>query len=163
MERIELTQGKYALVDDADYPRLNKLKWYAKKHGRTFYAAREFAGREVKMHRYILGIDKYTDSEIDHGDHDGLNNQRYNLVICTHLQNCSNRSPYGKSKYLGVYIDKGKYIRAEVHHDGKRYGLGSFKTEEAAAVAYDKRASELKGEFANLNFKRNGNQKFEDF
>lgn len=44
------------------------------------------------MHRWIMGV---TDPEIevDHRDNDGLNNQRYNLRPCTHLQNMRFRQP----------------------------------------------------------------------
>jgi len=37
---IPLTQGKVAIVDAADYERLSKYKWYAKKGWRTYYAVR---------------------------------------------------------------------------------------------------------------------------
>ena len=38
--RIPLTQGKYALVDPDDYPRIMRYKWYASKYDHTFYAVR---------------------------------------------------------------------------------------------------------------------------
>jgi len=58
--RIPLTQGKYAIVDPQDYPRLSKYKWYASRNKHTFYAVRNRWSKnyssklKVKMHREIL-------------------------------------------------------------------------------------------------------------
>ena len=38
--RIELTKGQVAIVDQDDFDRLNKHKWYAKEGKMTYYAAR---------------------------------------------------------------------------------------------------------------------------
>ena len=92
--------------------------------------------------------------EVDHIDHDGLNNQRGNLRMATHHQNNFNKTPCGTSKYLGVslYTLEGRiYIRAYITHNRKRTELGRYYTEEAAAAAYNEAAIELFGEFANLN------------
>jgi hypothetical protein len=160
MRKIQLTMGLFALVDNIDYAFLQQYKWYAKVKGRTYYAATWVRNREIKMHRFILACG--VGVEVDHIDRNGLNNQRKNLRTCTHLQNCSNRSAYGKSKYLGVYLDKGKYWRSQIYYNGKRYAVGSFLTEVEAARAYDLKAIELKGEFANLNFKLNEDEKLKN-
>src|SRR5690348_11276017 len=105
MKKIKLTQGKYALVDDADFEYLNQWKWQAKKCSDTlFYAHRtqryglrsENKKHHFKMHKLILKSPK--GFEIDHEDGNGLNNQRKNLRICTHSQNGMNK----KLKSKGV-------------------------------------------------------------
>ena len=89
MREIPLTQGKVALVDDADYEWLSKHKWYCLKTAKLEYAAREENGTTVYMHREILGFPKGVD--IDHFDGDGLRNVRNNLRICSHEKNLQNR------------------------------------------------------------------------
>ena len=57
------------------------------------------------------------------------------------------------SQYKGVYKRKdiGKY-RARVYYNRKEIHLGYFDTGMKVAKAYDKKAKELFGQFARLNF-----------
>lgn len=160
MKEIKLSQGKVALVDDEDFEYLNQWKWAAYKSKNSFYAGRaEMKNGKCKtilMHRVIL---KITEKKIfiDHRDRNGLNNQRYNLREATHKQNQSNAAPLiGKiSKYKGVTYnrDKGRKKRwvANIFPNGKTVHIGHFLTEEEAALAYNKKAIEIQGEFAYLN------------
>ena len=66
------------------------------------------------------------------------------------------RTPHGRkrnSKYIGVI--KTQYARpwmGIIIHDYNKYHLGSFENEEDAALAYDKKAIELYGSDARVNF-----------
>lgn len=173
MKTINLTQGHVALVDDDDYDYLMQWKWqlnniYRKKEKSKYvYAGRKTwikkqprnqSRKVVFMHRVIM--DAPINMVVDHIDHNGLNNQKNNLRVCSPTQNKHNRLPSGKSKYLGVHIFFHKttsgtyrYIRSAIKISGKMKHLGVFKTEEEAAMAYDVVAKEQYGEFANLNFK----------
>lgn len=152
MKKIKLTQGKVALVDDEDFEYLNQWKWSANKNKNTFYAQRhkviEGKNKYIKMHRLIMNTPD--NIEVDHIDHNGLNCQRHNMRNCTRSQNSMNKSPYGKSKYLGVYFI-GKTIIAGITINKKLIYLGSYKSEEDAALAYDIAAKKYHGEFANFN------------
>jgi len=156
MKEINLSQGKVAFVDDEDYDKLIKFKWFAHKHRNTYYARCNNRGNPIKMHRLILEITD-PDITIDHKDLNGLNNQKYNLRKCSNSQNQANRPKrkFSKSKFKGVTTSPVKINKwkAQIKKNGKVMGLGSYKTEEDAAKAYDKAALEIHGEFANLNFK----------
>jgi len=156
MKEIKLSQNKVALVDDEDYEYLNQFKWYAHKNHRTFYAIRktrknEIGGRGklVWMHRVIMNTPIRLQS--DHIDHNGLNNQKYNLRNCTNSQNQLNSKPQTGKKYKGVILFEKKYIGAQICIKGKHKYLGIFDTKEAAAEAYNKEAKIHHGEFAYFN------------
>lgn len=93
---------------------------------------------------------------IDHKDHNGLNNQRSNLRICTYEQNQYNRKKCRKkcsSIYKGIYWHKRdkKWI-AKIRVNNERICIGYFNDEIEAARAYDIKAKELFREFACPNF-----------
>jgi len=157
MKEIVLTQGKVALVDDEDFEFLNQFKWYAHKQKYTFYAVRNETNpdskkrKTIKMHRFLLRVTK-PKTFVDHKDHNGLNNQKHNLRESTHAQNQMNRNCYEGFKYKGVsYIKLNKW-RARIKFNQKQIHLGYFTDEIQCAKAYDIKAKELFGEFANLNF-----------
>lgn len=156
MKKIPLTQGKFAIVDDEDYAELSKHKWYALKVDKTWYAYRGARMPNnkmalVAMHRQILNAPK--GSEVDHMNHNGLNNKRDNIQICSKGQNQANQNMRGgTSVFKGVYWHKSREEwRAQIKHNRKNICLGSFSNEVDAAKAYDKKAKELFGEFALTN------------
>lgn len=138
MKRINLTQGKYALVSDEDYDELNKVKWFYD----GAYAARK-SPKKTYMHRLIN--DTPSGLETDHIDKNKLNNQRSNLRTVTSSQNSLNITVRddNKSGYTGVFWrrDKSKWSVYITKH-GKRTYLGQYKTKDNAVRARQK-AEEL--------------------
>jgi len=150
---LPLSQGKFAIVDAEDYDQLSQYKWTAAKSPNTFYAVRSVRGRQIRMHRLITNAPKGL--VVDHRDHNGLNNRKENLRLCIRSENARNQRPQAgrSSKYKGVCWHKTqKRWHARVHSNGVTYHLGSFKSEIEAAKAYSKKARELYGQFAHLNF-----------
>jgi len=158
--KIPLTQGKFALVDPEDYQELSKYKWFAIRSPRGFYAARSVGSNRrktgqqtIRMHQVIL---KPPEGKfIDHINHNGLDNRRSNLRICTLQQNIWNmRKQRGNcaSQYKGVTWRKdiGKW-QARITCNGELLSIGLFDDEKAAAAAYDKKAKELFREYAAPN------------
>jgi hypothetical protein len=157
MKKIELTQGKFAIVDDGDFEKLNKYKWHVHKSGYRFYAERNerrgFGRITAKMHREITNAPN--DMYVDHIDGDGLNNTRSNLRVCTNAQNQYNsRKPSNNtSGFKGVsWHKRNKKWLARIKVNNKQNNLGYFDSLIEAAQAYDEAAKRYYGTFANLNF-----------
>lgn len=157
MKKIKLTSGKYAIVDDRDYKIYPRSVWRMDYKGYAIrYKYKNQKRTIVFMHREIMGDP--LGMIVDHINHNPLDNRRSNLRICTKSENCRNRSPNkkGKSRYKGVNRVTGcdrwqAEIATNINGLRSRYYLGSFKTQEQAALAYNKKAKELFGEFALLN------------
>jgi hypothetical protein len=100
--------------------------------------------------------------DVDHKNGDIFDNRKENLRICTRTQNRINSKPkkiaitknHTKrySEFKGVTKDSLSTYRARIVHKGKKLSLGTYELEIEAALAYDKKAKELYGEFAWLNF-----------
>lgn len=151
---------KEVLIDDEDFEYLNQFTWCAHKHRNTHYARRidysSGIGVSLRMHRVVLGVSDKSIT-VDHRDNNGLNNQKNNLRVATNSQNQANRPKrkHSVALYKGITPSQSKKggWRAQIKKEGKVIALGYFDTQEQAAIAYDKAAKELHGEFANLNFK----------
>jgi len=95
-----------------------------------------------------------TGDVVDHIDGNPMNNNISNLRWCSRSQNSMNsKSRKGSSKYKGVYFSKSNKgwcacIKPKGH---TTIHLGTFKSEEGASLAYNKKAKELFGNFAFLN------------
>ena len=155
---IALGHWRYAIVDTEDLRRLSRFRWCTSKKSKKsskplIYAHRNDGDKAVYMHREVLSVDG--SQEIDHINGNTLDNRKANLRVCTRRQNAQNlrkRKGY-RSRFKGVCWSKntGKW-RARIDHSVKQIHLGYFESESEAAKAYDKKAKELFGEFAHLNF-----------
>lgn len=154
--KIPLSQGKFALIDPEDYPKVSQLKWCLFENKGKQYAHGQINRRTVYMHRVIMGLKWGDKRHADHINGNGLDNRRSNLRVCTQAQNKAgySLSRRNTSGYKGVcwYKGRNKSWCARIMARGKYYQLGYFKDAKEAARAYDKAAKELHGEYAKLNF-----------
>lgn len=166
MKKIKLTQNKVALVDDEDFKIVSQYRWYAQKISNTYYACvdnRAINKIYLYMHRLIMEkiLQKtlLKEEQVDHKNHNGLDNRRQNIRICYRSCNNANRvkqKEYANkkttSKYKGVSFNK-KLNKWEVYItiNKKKIGLGYFEDEKAAATIYNKAALKYFSEFAYLN------------
>lgn len=173
-KKIPLTQGKFATVNYNWYYFLMQWNWHLVRDGRgRTYATHSFKikgdsakrNKHIKMHRLILGLCQGDSRLGDHKDHNGLNNTVDNLRIADKTQNCTNTlsRKNSTSQYLGVSLKvtkrkkkDHKYWVAQIKVFKTKIYIGLFpytiQGEIDAAKAYDFKAKENFGEFANLNF-----------
>jgi hypothetical protein len=156
--------GRVALADDADYDLVMQYRWnlvesttpgkrsgpYARTNVRDERRGR-YRQRALFMHQLIVDYPRP-----DHIDGNGLNNQRSNLRPATAAQQAVNRrgKPFNAtSRYRGVSrVTSGRKWHARISYEGMILSLGHYADEEEAALAYDKAARELYGEYARPNF-----------
>ena len=92
---------------------------------------------------------------VDHKDRNSLNNHLSNLRWCTQKENLQNRSKNknGTSMYKGVSFNKkANKWSAQISYNGLKIHLGYYTDESEAGRVYDRKAIELFGVFAKLNF-----------
>jgi hypothetical protein len=160
MKEIKLTQDYVALVDDEDYERINQYKWFAHiSRNVAVYAVRTINISKTKkisqkMHRFVLGITDST-TQVDHIDHNTLNNQKINLRKATFQQNsCNKKKPSTNlSGFKGVcWNPSANKWQASIKVNQKCIYLGIFADSLEAACAYDMAAVKHFGMFAHCNF-----------
>ena len=150
---VPLTQDQFAIIDFEDIEKVNKYNWFAmwSEKPQTYYARGIINNKAILLHRFILDV---TDPKIkvDHRDHNGLENRRFNIRECTNQQNsmnrCSNKNSSSKFKGVTKQIHKWK---AQIKYNNKQIYLGLYNDEKIAAQAYNEIAHVLFGEFARLN------------
>lgn len=138
MKTITLTKGHITTVDDEDFEYLNQWKWYLS--GRYVISG----DKRKKMHRLIINAKE--GELVDHIDRNPLNNTRENLRIVDACENTHNqrRRINTINNYKGTqFIKRLGLWQSRCRIYGHDYILGFYKSEIAAAYAYNKKAMEL--------------------
>lgn len=145
---IQLTQGKWCIVDEEDFHIVSKYEWNLSGSG---YAIRN-PSKKCKsrfLHRLIMG--EPAGRQVDHRSMDTLDNRKRNLRVASFEQNCQNRGARRDNKcgFKGVHkhSQTGKWCM-EIMAYGRRERKSGFATAEDAHAAYREAAKRLHGEFA---------------
>lgn len=159
MRTILLTDSDVILLDDSDYNLAKRYNWWALRttNGKKIkYAASDVFTRGERctllLHRVLL--QPRADQYIDHINHNGLDDQRHNLRVCTMSQNQGNRRKQSNntSGYKGVHwhTQRQKWC-ASIKINYRSHSLGLWSDPWRAAQAYNRAALEAWGEFALIN------------
>lgn len=135
------------LIDSEDAELVGQYLWYLDSLG---YPATHIQWKNIRIHNFILGS-----IGVDHKNRSKLDNRKHNLRICTQQQNSYNqRIPLNNtSGYKGVTRKGNKWV-SQIMHNRKNIYLGIYESPTDAAKAYDKKATELFGDFSCPNFER---------
>lgn len=138
------THEHYFTIDSDDLALISQYRWTKDTDN---YWLCTIDKKAKRVHQVLFG------TKCDHKDGNPSNNRRSNLRPCTDMQNAWNMGKHkdNQSGYKGVSKHRKKYS-ARICKNGIQEVIGSFKTPEEAARAYDQRAKELFGEWARLNF-----------
>jgi hypothetical protein len=146
--------GNTIKISEQDYEELSKHRWYLSEG----YAITSINRKTVRMHRLVMNAPK--NKQVDHINHDRLDNRRENLRLCSKRQNSYNSSKYSNNKtgYKGVFYRKRspnhkKCWLAGICVSGKQINLGAYYTAEQAKEAYSRAATKFFGEFAHTGTK----------
>ncbi len=157
---IPLKEGYEAIIDAQDIDSASRFVWNLVFNGEKTIAYAKanvpegvipgWKSSSVALHQIVFGANPKL--QIDHKNRNGLDCRRKNLRQATRAQNCANRVwPKGtRCPYRGVAPSGSKWI-GKIQRERKQIYLGIFETAEQAAVAYNKAAVEIHGEFAVLN------------
>lgn len=115
-------------------------------------------GNGYRAHRVAWAIyyGEWPTRHVDHINGDKSDNRLSNLRLVTPSENQKNRTARSmaakSSRYKGVHwrTERERWV-AEIHADGRTRRIGSFRSEDDAARAYNDAAMASFGSFARLN------------
>ena len=112
--------------------------WHAHRSESTWYARASVRNggkrKKIYMHRLIWGLQPGDHQQIDHIDHDGLNNTRKNTRKVTNRENMFN--VIGAKGYYYDHNRKRNPYHAQIMTFGRQIFLGRYSTSEEARSAY---------------------------
>jgi len=161
MKKIKLTRGKFAIVDDEDYPYLLRFSWHyildrsGNGHAGTTIHQKRGASFTLYMEVFLIKNGKMKNGKcmvITHLNRNTLDNRKKNLFLVGAIISAGrHRKKKGKftSEYKGVSFCRNRWHMC-IKSNNIRFDK-VFKTEKEAAEAYNKKARELFGKFAYQN------------
>lgn len=139
------TKGEQFYFDLEDFDLIRNYTWYV-HHG--YLEARD-RDHFVRIHKIILQVaDK---KDIDHINHNCLDNRKSNLRIYEHIDNSKNRllNRNSTTKHKGVHWHKRDNVyQAQITVNKKRIYLGRFLNIEDAIIARNTAEKKYFGEYA---------------
>lgn len=147
---LKTKSGVEFIVDSASVEDVTRYSWCIAGKGRI---RARVNGKRIYLHRFLFGDPP--GKWVDHINGNPLDNRLANLRLCNVVQNGQNRKKNRKSssRFKGVRWHKAtQRWSAAIKSEGQQIWLGTFKTEEEAAYAYDRASKEFHGAFGKRNF-----------
>ena len=145
--RYHYSEGDSFIFSPCDLELAESRKWIKGPNG--------YAIDKACNHFSRIAMGANSGEYVDHISMDISDERRENLRICSWSENNCNKvlQSNNNTGYKGVSFHKqsGKYM-ASLWKDGKHYYGGLHNTPEDGAMAYDRLARKMHGEYARLNF-----------
>jgi len=157
MKKIKLSKGKYALVDDEDYPYISRFSWRLIEDSANSHCGTTIHGKKdvtIYMEQFLIKGESF--KVITHKNRNTLDNQKDNLLLVDSFVSRGRARKTCKpvsSIHKGVYWSgsKKRWI-GRISTQGKVYEAPyKLKSENDLAKWYNKKARELYGEYAYQN------------
>lgn len=136
------------IIDIEDINKVKNIGWHITPEKRnTKYC---LSNKGILLHRLLINAPE--DKVVDHINHNGLDNRKSNLRICTNQENiCNCEIPKNnKSGCKGVYWAKYKQKwTVQITINNKTKYIGRYKNLEDAIKARQEASKKYYGEFAN--------------
>jgi AP2-like factor (euAP2 lineage) len=155
---LSVHPGLKVKIDREDLKRVNEHSWRVTKgttgRRRVVTSIRGPLGvKTITLGRFLMKPPK-NKQVYPRRFNEGLDYRKFNLVVCTLSERqrlLPKKRTKSTSEYRGVSRTKGKKWRAGIEVNGKSINLGLFKSEQAAAEAYNKAARKNFGDLAYQN------------
>lgn len=134
-------------IDKEDFDKIRIYQWHIENSRPSIqYAQASIPKGTIRLHKLIIP----SDFQIDHINHNGLDNRKCNLRICTNAENNRNkrfeRNP--RSGYTGIrYNSKTESYYVRIMVNKKEISLGAYKSIEEAIEARKKGEEKYFGNF----------------
>lgn len=129
-----------AMIDAADVEKIKQFghRWcLGNSKGKAPFVETRANGKIVLLHRFLL--DAPEGIQVDHINHNTLDNRRCNLRLCTPAQNSQNRKGAYRTSKSGIrgvsWYAPGRKWRATITVNYRQISLGYYDSLEEAAKA----------------------------
>ncbi len=143
--------GNTVFLDEEDLSKLRGNKITINAGG---YPITTYKHRTYYLHKLVLNL---PESDVDHKNRNKLDVRKNNLRLCCESNNAANsdKRKTNTTGFKGVmFFKRDNNWHAQITHNYKKIHIGYYNKPEDAARAYDKKAYELFGEYAFLNYPR---------
>lgn len=157
MKKIELKNNAIVFINDEDYDKVKDYCWNVSKSRNSQYARAFYKvgnkQKSVLLQHLIVGKPP-KGQRILFKDKNALNCQKENIEFVSygqaahHYYKKHRNSKNAQEKFRGVIV---QYV-ARIKFNNKILVLGNFENERDAAQAYNKKALELYGDKAVINY-----------